>query len=144
MFRRKSVVWHEHRCPSLSSDMARQMAKSVCRAPVEPPAMNMHHGLVGRRIFGPAPPAWNAANLVSFVDNPGRRRDALHDRIKRNTGRRSLKLSFVGFDDTAHGSHRNLIFRAEWMEYGPGGRTVIFGNVTMMFLRMPRFDRGTP
>jgi hypothetical protein len=88
--------------------------------------MNMHHGVVGPRIFGSAPPPWNAANMVSFVDNPGRRRDALHDGIKRRTGRCSLKPSFVGFGDSAQGSHRSLIFRAEWMEYGPGGRTVIF------------------
>jgi hypothetical protein len=87
--------------------------------------MNMHHGVVGPRIFGSAPPAWNAADMVSFVHNPGRCRDVLHDGIKRSPSRCSLKPSFVGFDDSAHGNHRSLIFRAEWMEHSPSGRNVI-------------------
>jgi hypothetical protein len=110
----------------MSSDMASQMAKSLCRAPVEPSAVNMHDGLTGPRTFGPAPPPRNTANMVSFVDNSGRRRDALHDGVKRNSGRRSLKPSLVGFDDSAHRGHRSLIFFAEWMEHGPSGRDVIF------------------
>jgi hypothetical protein len=126
MFRRKLVVWHEHRRLSLSRDVACQMAKCLCRAPIEPPTMDMHHSVVGPLIFGSAPPPWNAANMVSFVRNTGRRRDALHDGIKRNPGRCSLKPSFVGFDDGAHGSHRSLILRAKWMQYGPVGRIVIF------------------
>jgi hypothetical protein len=51
--------------------------------------------------------------MVSFVDNSGRRNDTLHDGVKWNAGRRSLKLSLVGFDDGAHGSHSGLIFRAD-------------------------------
>jgi hypothetical protein len=69
MFRRKPVVWQEHRYSDICSDMASQMAKSLRRAPVEPPTMNVHHGLVGPRLFGSAPPPWNAANMVSFVDD---------------------------------------------------------------------------
>jgi hypothetical protein len=104
--------------------------------------MNMHHGVVGPHIFGPAPPPWNAANMVSFVRNPGRRRDSLHDGIKRNSGRCSLKPSFVGFDDNAHGSHRSLIFRAEWMDYGPRGRSVIFKKYGHDVSPRASFDRG--
>jgi hypothetical protein len=88
--------------------------------------MNMHHSVVGPLISGSAPPPWNAANMVRFVRNTGRRRDALHNRIKRNPGRCSLKPSFVGFDDGAHGSHRSLILRVEWMQNGPASRIVIF------------------
>jgi hypothetical protein len=88
--------------------------------------MDVHDGLLGPRIFGSAPPPWNAANTVSFVHNPDRCRDVLHDGIKRNAGRCSLKPSFVGFDNSAHSSHYSLIFRAEWMEHGPGGHSVIF------------------
>ena len=88
--------------------------------------MDMYHSVVGPLIFGSAPPPWNAANMVSFVRNTGGCRDALHDGIKRNPGRCSLKPSFVGFDDGAHGSHRSLILRAKWMQYGPVGRIVIF------------------
>jgi hypothetical protein len=88
--------------------------------------MNMHHGLVGPRLFGSAPPSWNAANMVSLVDNAGRLCHSLHDGVERDTGSRSLKPSLVGFDDCAHCGHRDLIFLAEWMEYGPSGRYVIF------------------
>jgi hypothetical protein len=128
MFRRKPVVWQEHRYSGTCSDMASQMAKSLRRAPVEPPTMNVHHGLVGPRLFGSAPPPWNAANMVSFIDDADRLRYSLHDGVERRSGSRSLKLSLVGFDDCAHGDHRNLIFLSEWMEYGPGGRNVIFEN----------------
>jgi hypothetical protein len=105
--------------------MACQMAKGLCRAPIEPATMDMHEGLLVPRIFGAAPPPWNAANMVSFVGNPSRRRHVLHDGVKWHSRTCSLKLSFVWFDDGAHCGHRSLIFRTEGMEHRPRSNLVL-------------------
>jgi hypothetical protein len=94
-----------------------QMAKRLRRAPVEPPAMDVHDGLTEPRCFGSAPPSRNTSNAPSFVDNARWRSDVLHDRVERNSSCNTLKLAFIRFDDGAHGGHRNLVFRTEWMVY---------------------------
>jgi hypothetical protein len=87
--------------------------------------MDVHDGLTGPRGFGSAPPSRNTSNTPSFIDNARWRSDALHDGIERNSSCNSLKLAFIRFDDGAHGGHRSVVFRAEWMVYQPRSRTVI-------------------
>jgi hypothetical protein len=125
MFRCKPVVWDERSHASPSCDMARQMAKGAGRAPVEPPAVKMYDSLARSGICRAAPPSRNTTNVVSFVYDVSGSCDALHDGVERGSGRRSLELPLVWFDNDSHGKRRGLIFCAEWMEHGPSGRNVI-------------------
>src|SRR5476649_1488247 len=79
MLRSKPVVRYESRYPGTDSNMACQMTKRLCGAPVEPSAMDVHDGLAGPRVFGPAPPSRNTSNTVSLVDYADRGRDVFHD-----------------------------------------------------------------
>jgi hypothetical protein len=108
----------------MSSDMACKMAKRLRRAKVEPPAMDVHDGLTGPRGFGSAPPSRNASNTVSLIHYANRGRDVRHDGVKRNSSGNSLRLAFVGLYDSAHGSHRIFVFRAQWMVHQP--RSMMF------------------
>jgi hypothetical protein len=77
--------------------------------------VDVHDSLTGPRGFGSAPPSRNTSNTPSFIEDARRGSAVLHDRIERNSSCNSLKLAFIRFDDGAHGGHRSLVFRAEWM-----------------------------
>src|SRR5271163_3097137 len=67
MLRREPVVGYKCLYSGASSDVAHHVAEDLCRAPVEPAAMDVQYDFSGPNVFRIAPQARHSTNSVCFV-----------------------------------------------------------------------------